>query len=125
MRCGDQLCRAEMCSWRWTGFHFGWDLVVSYTNRRIIFRRGVVNKCGGPMVSLLWQRKIAFCLCLASLYRAGNAVFRKDTEYQILSLKNEQELVVVDLENQMWSSPCMWPVTSCASAERSTAHSED
>ncbi|KAM5201681.1 LOW QUALITY PROTEIN: germ cell-less protein-like 1 [Hipposideros larvatus] len=100
MRCEAQLGRVEMCSWRWTGFHFGWDLVVSYTNRCIVFWRGVVNTCGSPRVSLLWQRKIAFRLSLASLDRAGSAVFRKDTEYQILSLKKNQELVVVDLENQ-------------------------
>ncbi|XP_019509591.1 PREDICTED: germ cell-less protein-like 1 [Hipposideros armiger] len=83
---GAKIRRDEMCSWRWTGFNFGWDLVVSYTNRRLIFRRSVVNKCGGPRVSLLWQRKIAFCLRLASLDRTGSAVFRKDTKYKILSL---------------------------------------
>ncbi|XP_019519428.1 PREDICTED: germ cell-less protein-like 1 [Hipposideros armiger] len=100
MRCGAQLCRDEMCSWRWTGFNFGWDLMVSYTNRRITFWRNVLNKCGGLRVSLLWQRKIAFRLRLASLDRAGNAVFRKDTEYQILALRKDQELVVVDLQNE-------------------------
>lgn len=100
MRCGAQLRRDEICSWRWTGFNFGWDLVVSYNNRRIIFRRSVLNRCCGLRVSLLWQRKIAFRLRLASLDRAGSAVFRKDTEYQILALRKDQELVVVNLENQ-------------------------
>lgn len=100
MRCGAQLRKDEICSWRWTGFYFGWDLVVSYNNRRIIFRRSVLNRCCGLRVSLLWQRKIAFRLRLASLDRAGSAVFRKDTEYQILALRKDQELVVVNLENQ-------------------------
>lgn len=85
IRCGAKLCRDEMCSWHWTGFNFGWDLVVSYINRCIIFRCSV-NKCGGPRVNPLWQRKIAFRMRLASLDMAGSAVFRKETKYQILSV---------------------------------------
>ncbi|ELK18053.1 germ cell-less protein-like 1 [Pteropus alecto] len=100
MRCGGQLRRDEKCSWRWAGFNFGWDLVVCYTNRRIIFRRSVLNKPCGLGVSLPWQRKIVFRLRLASLDRAGRAVFRKDTEYQVISLRKHQELEVVNLENQ-------------------------
>lgn len=57
------------------------------------------NICGLG-VSLLWQRKIAFRLRLASLDRAGRAVFRKDTEYQVLALRKDQELEVMNLENQ-------------------------
>ncbi|KAM9180339.1 germ cell-less protein-like 1 [Dugong dugon] len=100
MRCGGQLRRDEQCSWRWAGFNFGWDLVVCYTNRRIIFRRSALNKSCGLGVSLLWQRKVAFRLRLASLDRAGRAIFRKDTEYQMLSLRKDQELEVVNLEDQ-------------------------
>ncbi|KAM9577774.1 germ cell-less protein-like 1 [Trichechus inunguis] len=100
MRCGGQLRRDEQCSWRWAGFNFGWDLVVCYTNRRIIFRRSALNKSCGLGVSLLWQRKVAFRLRLTSLDRAGRAIFRKDTEYQMLSLRKDQELEVVNLEDQ-------------------------
>ncbi|XP_014421842.1 germ cell-less protein-like 1 [Camelus ferus] len=99
MRCGGQLHRDEQRSWRWAGFNFGWDLVVCYANRRIIFRRSALNKSCGLGVSLLWQRKVAFRLRLASLDRAGRAIFRKDTEYQMLSLRKDQELEVVNLEH--------------------------
>uniref|UniRef100_H0XQ39 BTB domain-containing protein n=1 Tax=Otolemur garnettii TaxID=30611 RepID=H0XQ39_OTOGA len=100
MRCGGQLRRDEQSSWRWAGFNFSWDLVVCYTNRRIIFRRSALNKSCGLGVSLLWQRKVAFRLRLASLDKDGKAIFRKDTEYQMLSLRKDQELEVVNLENQ-------------------------
>lgn len=47
MRCGGQLLRDKQCTWRWAGFNVGWDLVVCYANRRIIFKRSVLNKsCG-------------------------------------------------------------------------------
>uniref|UniRef100_A0A8C0X5X7 BTB domain-containing protein n=1 Tax=Castor canadensis TaxID=51338 RepID=A0A8C0X5X7_CASCN len=94
------LRRDEQCSWRWAGFNFGWDLVVCYSNRRIIFRRSALNKSCGLGVSLLWQRKVAFRLRLVSLDKAGRAIFRKDTEYKMLSLRKDQELEVVNLENQ-------------------------
>lgn len=100
MRCGHQLRRETPCSWRWAGFNFAWDLVVCYANRRIIFKRSALNKSCGLGVSLLWQRKIAFRLCLLSLDRAGRASFRKDTGYRMLSLGKDQELEVVNVEDQ-------------------------
>lgn len=100
MRCGGRLRADEQCSWTWAGFIFGWDLIVCYVNRRIIFRRSAMNKSCGFGVSSLWQRKIAFRLRLISLDGTGRAVFRKDTDYQVLSLRKDQELEVVNLENQ-------------------------
>ncbi|XP_069922773.1 germ cell-less protein-like 1 [Oryctolagus cuniculus] len=92
MRCGGQLLKDEQHSWRWAGFNFGWDLVVCYANRRIILRRSALNKSCGLGISLLWQRKVAFRLRLASLDRAGRATFRKDTGFQMLSLGKDEEL---------------------------------
>lgn len=99
---------------------------MCYTNRRIIFRRSVLNKSCGLGVSLLWQRKVTFRLRLASLDRAGRAVFRKDTEYKMLSLRKDRELEVVNLENQDVVFPIYVPprrgalprVRACAKAER-------
>ncbi|XP_037008481.2 germ cell-less protein-like 1 [Artibeus jamaicensis] len=100
MRCGHHLSKEVRCSWRWVGFNFGWDLVVCYTNRRIIFKRSAKNKPHGLGVSFLWQRKVAFRLCVVSLDTTGKATFRKSTEYQVLSLGRDEELEVMSLENQ-------------------------
>ena len=100
MRCGHHLPKEVRCSWRWVGFNFGWDLVVCYTNRRIIFKRSAKNKSHGLGISLLWQRKVAFRLCVVSLDTTGRATFRKSTEYRVLSLGRDEELEVLNLENQ-------------------------
>ncbi|XP_012786706.2 germ cell-less protein-like 1 [Ochotona princeps] len=126
MRCGGQLHRDEQRSWRWAGFNFGWDLVVCYANRRIIFRRSALNKSCGLGVSLLWQRKVAFRLRLTSLNRVGKVIFRKDTGYRMLSLGKDEELEVVNLENQ----DVVFPIYVTCNflyhpRERSIAHSED
>nr|XP_048273632.1 germ cell-less protein-like 1 [Myodes glareolus] len=105
MRCGGQLHADEPYSWTWSGFNFGWDLVVCYTNRRIVFRRSALNKSCGLSVSLLWQRRVIFRLRVISLDRTGKAVLRKDTGYHILCLRRHQELEVVDLEGQELTFP--------------------
>lgn len=58
VRCGGRLYRdQQQCSWRWAGFNFGWDLVVCYANRRIIFKHSALNNPCGLGVSFLWQRR--------------------------------------------------------------------
>ncbi|XP_021044445.1 germ cell-less protein-like 2 [Mus pahari] len=105
MRCGGQLSTDEQCSWTWSGFNFGWDLVVCYTNRRIIFHRSAMNKSGGLGVSLLWQRKVAFRLRVISLDSTGKSVLRRETDYTVLSLRKDQQLEVVNLGNEEITFP--------------------
>lgn len=100
MRCGRQIYTDEQCSWSWSGFNFGWDLVVDYNNKCIIFHRSALNNSCGLGVSLLWQRKVAFRLRVISLDETGRAVFRKDTDYHVLSLRKDQRLEVVNLEHE-------------------------
>ncbi|XP_057616640.1 germ cell-less protein-like 1 [Chionomys nivalis] len=105
MRCGGQLHMDEPCSWTWSGFNFGWDLVVCYTNRRVVFRRSALNKSCGLSVSLLWRRRIVFRVRVISFDGTGNAVLRKDTGYQVLCLRRHQELEVINLEGQELTFP--------------------
>ncbi|XP_038171669.1 germ cell-less protein-like 1 [Arvicola amphibius] len=105
MRCGGQLHADEPCNWTWSGFNFGWDLVVCYTNRRVVFRRSALNKSCGLSVSLLWQRRVVFRLRVISLDGTGKAVLRKDTGYHVLCLRRHQELEVVNLEDQELTFP--------------------
>ncbi|XP_045703318.1 germ cell-less protein-like 1 [Phyllostomus hastatus] len=100
MRCGHHIPKEVQCSWRWASLSIGWDLVVCYANRRIIFKRSTRNKSHGLGISLLWQRKVTFRLCVVSLDITGRATFRKSTEYQVLSPGRDEELEVVNLENQ-------------------------
>ncbi|KAM5290343.1 germ cell-less protein-like 1 [Glossophaga mutica] len=100
MRCGYHLLKEGRCRWLWAILNFDWDLVVCYANRRIIFKRSAKNKSHGLGISLLWQRKVAFRLCVVSLDTTGRATFRKSTEYQVLSLGRDEDLEVVNLENQ-------------------------
>lgn len=105
MRCGAQIRRDETCHWRWAGFNFGWDLLVSYSDRRIVFGRSLLSKSAVLGVSHLWHKKIAFRLRLTSLDKAGRAMIRIDTEYQVLDLRKDQVLEVANLQNQELTFP--------------------
>ncbi|XP_062452728.1 germ cell-less protein-like 1 isoform X2 [Rhea pennata] len=60
MRCGRKLAKDGDYCWRWTGFNFGFDLLVTYTNRYIIFKRNTLNQPCNGSVSLQPRRNIAF-----------------------------------------------------------------
>ncbi|KAF3826705.1 hypothetical protein GH733_009230 [Mirounga leonina] len=73
MRCGRKLAKDGEYCWRWTGFNFGFDLLVTYTNRYIIFKRNTLNQpCSGSeqVVMNLDSRLLIFPLyiCCNFLY---------------------------------------------------------
>ncbi|NWR79995.1 GMCL1 protein, partial [Centropus unirufus] len=97
MRCGRKLEKDGDYSWRWTGFNFGFDLLVIYTNHRIIFKRNTLDRVSSGSVSLQPRRNVAFRLRLASFDNNGKKIFRRTTGYQILSLGKDQEQIVMNL----------------------------
>ncbi|XP_074973592.1 germ cell-less protein-like 1 [Phalacrocorax aristotelis] len=60
MRCGRKLAEGGHYCWRWTGFNFGFDLLVTYTNGYIIFKRNTLDQPCSGSVSLQPRRNIAF-----------------------------------------------------------------
>ncbi|XP_034513167.1 germ cell-less protein-like 1 [Ailuropoda melanoleuca] len=95
---------AQYC-WRWTGFNFGFDLLVTYTNRYIIFKRNTLNQPCSGSVSLQPRRSIAFRLRLASFDSSGKLICSRTTGYQILTLEKDQEQVVMNLDSRLLIFP--------------------
>ncbi|NXP79218.1 GMCL1 protein, partial [Ramphastos sulfuratus] len=91
--------------WRWTGFNFGFDLLVTYTNRYIIFKRNTLNQPCSGTVSLQPRRSIAFRLRLASFDSSGKVICSRTTGYQILTLEKDQEQVVMNLDSRLLLFP--------------------
>ncbi|NXT76762.1 GMCL1 protein, partial [Zapornia atra] len=105
MRCGRKLAKDGEYCWRWTGFNFGFDLLVTYTNRHIIFRRNTLNQpCSGSVSLRLW-RSIAFRLRLASFDSSGKVICSRTTGYRILTLEKDQEEVVMNLDSRLLIFP--------------------
>ncbi|XP_065712887.1 germ cell-less protein-like 1 [Patagioenas fasciata] len=105
MRCGRKLAKDGDYCWRWTGFNFGFDLLVTYTNRYIIFKRNTLNQPCSGSVSLQPRRNIAFRLRLASFDSSGKIICSRATGYQILTFEKDQEQVVMNLDSRLLIFP--------------------
>ncbi|KAF3848992.1 hypothetical protein F7725_015489 [Dissostichus mawsoni] len=87
MRCGRKLTKDGDYCWRWTGFNFGFDLLVTYTNRFIVFKRNTLSQpCGGAeyVVMNLDSRLLTFPLyvCCNFLYTSPHSDPRPDSSEQ-------------------------------------------
>uniref|UniRef100_A0A3B5L6D2 Germ cell-less, spermatogenesis associated n=1 Tax=Xiphophorus couchianus TaxID=32473 RepID=A0A3B5L6D2_9TELE len=105
MRCGRKLSKDGDYCWRWTGFNFGFDLLVTYTNRFIVFKRNTLSQPCGGAVSLQSRRHLAYRLRLASFDSRGKLVCSRSTGYQLLTLEKDQEYVVMNLDSRLLSFP--------------------
>ncbi|XP_011799595.1 PREDICTED: germ cell-less protein-like 1 [Colobus angolensis palliatus] len=105
MRCGRKLAKAGEYCWRWTGFNFGFDLLVTYTDRCISFKRNTLNQPCSRSVSLRCRRSVAFKLRLASFDSSGKLICSRTTGYQILTLKKDQKQVVMNLDSRFLTFP--------------------
>ncbi|XP_033926368.1 germ cell-less protein-like 1 [Melopsittacus undulatus] len=109
MRCGRKLAEDGDYCWRWTGFNFGFDLLVTYTNNCITFKRNTLSQPCSGSVSLQPRRRIAFRLHLASFDSTGRVTRSITTGYQILSFEKDQEEVVMYLDSRL----LIFPVYIC------------
>ncbi|KAL4609654.1 germ cell-less protein-like 1 [Arapaima gigas] len=105
MRCGRKLAKDGDYCWRWTGFNFGFDLLVTYTNRFIVFKRNTLSQPCGGAVSLQPRRHIAYRLRLVSFDSTGKLVCSRSTGYQLLTLEKDQEYVVMNLDSRLLAFP--------------------
>uniref|UniRef100_A0A8C1IRH5 Germ cell-less, spermatogenesis associated n=1 Tax=Cyprinus carpio TaxID=7962 RepID=A0A8C1IRH5_CYPCA len=122
MRCGRKLTKDGDYCWRWTGFNYGFDLLVTYTNRFIIFKRNTLSQPCGGAVSLQPRRHLAYRLRLASFDNSGKVVCSRSTGYQLVTLEKDQEYVVMNLDSRLLSFPlyvcCNFLYTSPSSERR-------
>uniref|UniRef100_A0A665UY92 BTB domain-containing protein n=1 Tax=Echeneis naucrates TaxID=173247 RepID=A0A665UY92_ECHNA len=93
MRCGRKLTKDGDYCWRWTGFNFGFDLLVTYTNRFIVFKRNTLS-----------QNELSEASKHFKVNR-GKLVCSRSTGYQLLTLEKDQEYVVMNLDSRLLSFP--------------------
>lgn len=129
MRCGRKLTKEGDYCWRWTGFNFGFDLLVTYTNRFIVFKRNTLSQPCGGAVSLQPRRHLAYRLRLASFDSRGKLVCSRSTGYQLLTLEKDQEYVVMNLDSRLLSFPlyvcCNFLYTSPHSDQKPDSSEQD
>nr|XP_032834665.1 germ cell-less protein-like 1 [Petromyzon marinus] len=105
LRCGRKLNKDGEYCWRWTGYSFGLDLLVSYSNRLFMFKRNTYTQQYSGAVSLAPTRSLCYRLRVISLDAAGKIQFQHSTGYQTLSLEKDQEQAIMVLDSKLVTFP--------------------
>lgn len=121
-------CFSQYC-WRWTGFSFGFDLLVTYTNRFIIFKRNTLSQPCNGAVSLLPRRNIAFrwgfdlTARSYSGHLAGMVEFLHKLISQSVTMGNISHALFTSTAKYLNQSEMKSPGVAGGSDERSLCHS--
>jgi len=99
LRCGRILHQDVDHCWRWTGFHFGVDLLISYQKRQITIKRNTGSHKCLTSVSLQPKRNLMLCVSVGSLEpQSGRLLYEKSSPMTRLSLGLDEERVLLNVD---------------------------
>lgn len=104
LRCGRILERSSSYCWRWTGFSFGVDVIMTYSprTRQLLLRRNTNTHPTGGVVCLQEKRNLLVRVAAASLDSKGyNSSYYKCSELLDLSLDSDEEKPVLQLDRKV------------------------
>lgn len=102
LRCGRLLLRDTDHCWRWNGYNFGLDLLVSYCSqspKTIALRRNVQSQRCTSAVSFSPSRHIIFRMHVASVNEKGHITLQMSTGNMPLVFGKEEERVILSIDN--------------------------
>jgi len=95
LRCGRVLLQDVDHCWRWTGFHFGVDLLISYQRRQITIKRNAGSHKCLTSVSLHPKRDLMISVHVAAFDKVGHCSYEKSSALTKLSLAPDEEWVIL------------------------------
>lgn len=100
LRCGRILDRSSSFCWRWTGFSYGIDVIMTYSprTRQLLLRRNTNTYPVGGVVCLHHQRSLAVRVSAASFDSNGCTSYYKSSGLLDLTLDPEEEKTVLQLD---------------------------
>ncbi|XP_071953587.1 germ cell-less protein-like 1 [Antedon mediterranea] len=98
MRCGRIISKEGEYCWRWTGFNYGVDLLLTFSKRQVIFKRNTNTHPVSNSVSLQPSRKIMFQVTVTTYNSQGHSKYTKSSGLNYLDLKKDQEKVVLEMD---------------------------
>ncbi|XP_044761977.1 protein germ cell-less-like [Coccinella septempunctata] len=115
LRCGRVLKVKERHVWRWTGFHFGMDLIMFTDGITLSIKRNNRSEYG-QLLSLQSTRYVVIRVTVAKLNEQGQIQYCKETEilnialtkgeeYELLRLDENLEYPIIISANIQYTSP--------------------
>lgn len=117
IRCGRILQKNGKYCWRWTGYSYGFDLLIILTRRGFSFKRNTHSQPYIGSISLQPVRKIFYKLTVTSLDKNGMIKYTKSTGMKSLRFFPDEDVSVLTLDeaatfplhvcfNIVYVSPC-------------------
>lgn len=103
LRCGRQILRDDDHCWRWNGYNFGMDLLISYRSeapRSLMLKRNVESHHCVSSVSLLSKRNIIYNLRVFSLDDKGHVTTVFSTGMRFQHFAKDEERIILTLGDQ-------------------------
>ncbi|GBM72142.1 Protein germ cell-less [Araneus ventricosus] len=103
VRCGRVLQTDTQHSWRWTGFNFGFDIVISYKNGCFKLRRFQTSESESPAFQSQSQiialrakkRHLMYRITVCSLDKNGRVLSKGETDIKTVSLNENEQITVL------------------------------
>ncbi|RNA45244.1 germ cell-less -like 1 [Brachionus plicatilis] len=100
LRFGRVLSDEQPATWRWVGFNYGVDLLVTHAARTLTLKRNTINM-HSPYKGLLSNKtllRIYYAIKLVELDPNGNELWSKKTDIQCLDLNRSEEKYVISVD---------------------------
>lgn len=103
LRCGRILERSSSYCWRWTGFSYGIDIIMTYSpkTRQLSLRRNTYTHPVSGAVCLHQQRNLVVRVAAAAFDVKGCTSYYKCSGLLDMTLDPDEEKVVLQLDRSM------------------------
>lgn len=102
-RFGRALAEDTPATWRWVGFNYGIDLLISHTSRTLTLKRNTLHMYS-PYKGLLSQKstqRIYYIMKIVQLDSFGNEKWSTQTDLTCLDLNRNEEKFVVSINSNV------------------------
>nr|XP_053655206.1 protein germ cell-less-like [Cherax quadricarinatus] len=100
-RCGRVLANSGQHIWRWTGYNFGLDLVMTHDGASLRLKRNHRTENIASIIAQPGTRNIMYRVTVASLDEQKQVVYTKTTGVQAASLAKNEEIRVMLLDPEV------------------------
>ncbi|XP_041364632.1 germ cell-less protein-like 1 [Gigantopelta aegis] len=95
MRCGRVLAKKDTFCWRWVGYSYGIDLIITFQNRLLSIKRSMTCENYTGSITTQYSRNICIRLTLASLTSDGHVHNLTTTDFKKINLKKDETVVLI------------------------------
>ena len=124
VRFGRVLSEDSSYTWRWVGFHFGIDLLVSYVNHNFSLKRNITY-IQSPYKGLLSNKpiqRIYYIMSAAQLDKYGSVKWFKKTEFTCLDFQRNEDKFVFSIDDNVQFPLIMNLHVACHPVSRATSN---